>query len=173
MTDDETGRLFVSVLLPDSAVEALAALPRPEIEGVRWTEPENWHVTLRFLGNAPVPEATAAFETITAPGATARLGPRVWRLGQSVAMVPVVGLDDLASAVAAATAGVGEAPERRRFVGHVTVARTRARMPTAALGSEVAAEFDVEQIHLMRSHLDHVGPRYEIVSGRHLSQKLD
>ena len=35
---------------PPEVVARLAALARPTVEGVRWTTPEQWHVTLRFLG---------------------------------------------------------------------------------------------------------------------------
>jgi RNA 2',3'-cyclic 3'-phosphodiesterase len=43
-------RLFVSIGLPDPCRDALAALMTP-IEGVRWTRPEQLHLTLRFLGD--------------------------------------------------------------------------------------------------------------------------
>ena len=44
-------RLFVAVVPPDDVLEAVAALPRPVEPGVRWTRPDTWHVTLRFLGD--------------------------------------------------------------------------------------------------------------------------
>ena len=43
-------RLFIAVWPPPDVVEQVAALPRPPVAGLRWTEPEQWHVTLRFLG---------------------------------------------------------------------------------------------------------------------------
>ena len=52
-------RLFVAVVPPDDVLEAVAALPRPQEPGVRWTRPDTWHVTLRFLGDR-VDEATAS-----------------------------------------------------------------------------------------------------------------
>lgn len=43
-------RLFVSLSLPPPCREALATLMEP-IAGVRWTRPEQLHLTLRFLGD--------------------------------------------------------------------------------------------------------------------------
>lgn len=43
-------RLFVSLALPAPCRDALAELMQP-IEGVRWTRPEQLHLTLRFLGD--------------------------------------------------------------------------------------------------------------------------
>lgn len=43
-------RLFVSLSLPGPCQDALAELMTP-IEGVRWTRPEQLHLTLRFLGD--------------------------------------------------------------------------------------------------------------------------
>lgn len=42
-------RLFVALDPPDAVREALAALPRP-LRGVSWTPPEQYHLTLRFIG---------------------------------------------------------------------------------------------------------------------------
>ena len=42
-------RLFVAVWPPDDVLDRLAVLPRPEVDGLRWTDQDHWHVTLRFL----------------------------------------------------------------------------------------------------------------------------
>jgi len=149
-------------------VAQLAALTRPEVDGVRWTKPEQWHVTLRFIGTADIAEALAAFGEIGARPAQAVMGPVVQRFGRGAAAIPVDGLDRLAAAVVDATAGVGQPPDRRGFVGHLTIARCKTGLPSQALGSDFTAEFGVEEIHLIRSHLDHVGPTYEILSTRDL-----
>ena len=46
-------------------------------------------------------------------------------------VVPVAGLDDMAATIARATASIGEAP-RKRFVGHLTIARVKANVADAA-----------------------------------------
>ena len=54
---DDTGRvrLFVAVWPPESVVEMLLGLDRPEGPELRWTTEPQWHVTLRFLGEVETP----------------------------------------------------------------------------------------------------------------------
>jgi 2'-5' RNA ligase len=163
-----TARLFVAVIPPESVVAALAALPKPDLHGVRWTRPDQWHVTLRFLGTAPQGATAAALAALESPPVRAEVGPSVRRLGGTVAMVPVAGLDQLAAAVRAATGSIGEKTDPRGFLGHITVARSRARIPDAGLGTDIAVGFDVSQVHLLKSCLSHDGARYEVVSARDL-----
>ena len=47
-------RLFVAIALPDSIRADLARHARP-LDGVRWTPPEQLHLTLRFLGDLDGP----------------------------------------------------------------------------------------------------------------------
>ena len=47
-------RMFVALLPPDPVVEDLAEFlaPRQEAgDGLRWTVPDQWHVTLAFFGD--------------------------------------------------------------------------------------------------------------------------
>ena len=105
-------------------VAAVAALARPSLPGVRWTTPDQWHVTLRFLGTAPVDVAVDALSRVAgAPGCEAALGRRPIGLGREVLALPVEGLADLAAAVDTAFAGIGRAPGQREFRGHLTLAR--------------------------------------------------
>ena len=78
--------------------------------------------------------------------------------------MPVGGLDALAAAVGAATAELGERP-RRRFVGHLTLARLhrRAAMPEV-LGALVDGAFDVTAVALVQSRLHPDGARYETLA---------
>ena len=69
---DDTGRvrLFVAVWPPESVVEMLLGLDRPEGPDLRWTTEPQWHVTLRFLGDVddpgPVTEALHAVPEVFA-----------------------------------------------------------------------------------------------------------
>ncbi|HJV08482.1 MAG TPA: 2'-5' RNA ligase family protein, partial [Acidimicrobiales bacterium] len=99
-------RLFVAVWPPDDVLDLVAALERPDVAGLRWTRPDQWHVTLRFLGETELAPVVAALGHVDAPPATATLGPAVGRFGHRVLHVPVAGLDSVASAVVAATAGL-------------------------------------------------------------------
>jgi RNA 2',3'-cyclic 3'-phosphodiesterase len=160
-------RLFVAVVPPDDVLDRLASLRRPARPGVRWTRREQWHVTLRFLGEvdeAAVPAVVAALDAApldaappaaappaAAPPAAAVLGPRVAALGRRVVQIPVAGLDDLAAAVTAATATVGRPPEPRPFQGHVTLARVARGGLRDLVGEPVAATFPVVDVRLVHS----------------------
>ena len=125
-------------------------MPRPAIEGLRWTKPERLHVTLRFLGQCDEAGVQAALAAADLPEAQVTLGPRVNRLGRSVLMVPVQGLDDLAAAVEAAISQVGLPPPDHPFTGHLTVARFK-RQPPAGYRPALEAAFAVTEIALVRT----------------------
>lgn len=153
-------RLFVAVWPPPSVVEAVAhQVPRPPRPGLRWVPPENWHVTLRFLGRADPDEAARALDRLVAGPAEAVVGPAVTTLGRAVVCLPVAGLDRLAAAVVTATAGVGQPPEDRRFTGHLTLARRkgRAAVPT---GTPFSARFEVDEVALVASDTRPSGAEY-------------
>jgi 2'-5' RNA ligase len=145
-------RLFVAALPTGAVIDRLRALPRPDEAGVRWVPESNWHVTLRFLGEGDADEAAELLERLEAPRCRATLGPAVERLGDRQITVPVAGVDGLAAAVGAATRAVGPPPSRP-FVGHLTIARTKPAAPSAVLGAEIRAEFDVTDVALMASNL--------------------
>jgi len=159
-------RLFVAVWPPEDVVAELMALGRKDRRGVRFVHPERWHVTLRFLGECDPGAAHAALDGAVLPAAHARLGPAVDVLAERVLVVPVTGLDGLAAAVTVATADLGE-PPRRRFTGHLSLARidrrARGRLPDT-LGAMVSASFDVEDVALVQSRRDQRGLRYETLA---------
>jgi len=148
----------------------VAGLERPELPAVRWTAPEVWHVTLRFLGgvaaDAVAPVATALGALRSYPPAVAELGPATRRLGRSVLVLPVAGLDGVAAAVDEALAGVGIAREERPFTGHLTVARARGRaaLPGGLSGAPLTASWPVDDVTLVESTLHGArGSRYTVL----------
>jgi 2'-5' RNA ligase len=159
-------RLFIAVVPPEEVLEAVAALPRPSLEGLRWTDREQWHATLRFLGRVDAAEPVVeALSSIGLPGAEAVAGPEVCRFGQRVLHVPVTGLEDVAGAVVRATAGLGQPPEDRPFAGHLTLARVRkgSRVDLRSLcGAAISGCWPVAEVCLIESHLSSAGARYEV-----------
>jgi len=151
-------------------VEALAGLVRPELPAVRWSRPEAWHVTLRFLGGvtpdavAPVAAALEGLRSLSP--VVAELGPVTRRLGRSVLVLPVAGLDGVAAAVDRALAGVGIGREERPFTGHLTLARSRGRasLPGGLSGTPLAASWPVDEVTLVESTLQGArGSRYSVL----------
>lgn len=159
----------MAVWPPPHVVEQLGSLPRPPVEGVRWTTPDQWHVTLRFLGTVPDPGVVvAALGAGPLPRAAATMGPGTECLGPAVLSLPVAGLDMLARTVVAATAGIGKPPENRPFRGHLTLARSRPSAPRRVLRGlapvEVTATWPVEEVTVVSSTLGGAGSRYEILA---------
>lgn len=165
-----SARLFVCVWPDQAAMEALRALHRKDQPGVRFVPEENWHVTLRFLGQAEPGAVAEALADVRVRPAEAVLGPVVDLLSDHSVVVPVDGLGEWAAAVNRATRGLGDSPIRRRFVGHVTLARLsgsvrrgRGRSPEL-LGTPVTARFPARGFDLVVSHLDPAGARYEPIA---------
>jgi 2'-5' RNA ligase len=160
-------RLFVAVWPPPDVVDNLGALERPAVDGVRWTTLDQWHVTLRFLGELPDAAAlSGALRATPLPRAEARMGPVAQRPSPALLWLPVGGLDDLAAAVIGATSGLGERPERG-FRGHLTLARARARSPRSVLRRlpplECAARWEVGEVTVVRSTTGGPGSRYDVL----------
>ena len=156
-------RLFLAVWPPPEIIERIGALPRREQRGVRWLRASNWHVTLRFFGEAEEADVAARLHDAVLPPAQVTIGPAVARLGHGVVAVPVEGLGALAGAVVDVTADVGKPPPHRRFHGHVTVARLRAGARCDLVGTPISGGFDVSEVLLVRSTLHPAGARYEVV----------
>jgi len=160
-------RLWVGVWPPPDVVDALRRVERPARDGVRWTTEDQWHVTLRFLGDVAheeVPELVRALERVALRHAPTRveLGPGLARLGRGQLVVPATGVDRLAADVVRATGHVGLGPEDRPFHGHLTLARARRRavIPEDLAGPELRAGWTAAAVHLVQSHLEPTGSRY-------------
>jgi 2'-5' RNA ligase len=159
-------RLFLAVVPPDDVLASVAALPRPDVAGLRWTTREQWHVTLRFLGRIDEPEVViGALRGVSAPSTEAVLGPATGRFGRRVVHVPVSGLEAVAGAVVTATAAFGQAPEDRPFSGHLTLARSRHGRTDLRpfAGVTVEGRWPVEEFVLFESRLHPHGARYSVV----------
>lgn len=148
--------------------DALEGLPRPHAEGVRWTTRDQWHITLRFLGDASEEQAAATLGAVAANRAEVIVGPAVELLGADVTVAPVQGLDEVAAAVRAATYEVGDPPDPRPFFGHLTLARQKSSS-CPLVGHPIRAEFTAEEVALVRSERRADGARYSIVATHRLS----
>jgi 2'-5' RNA ligase len=161
-------RLFVAVWPPSLVLEEIARLPRPVVPDVRWTTRDQWHVTLRFLGEvASFEEVVESLSATSLPVAEAELGQVVRRLGSGVLCVDVHGLGPVAEAVTTATAAMGRPPESRAFHGHLTLARAGRRGPDlrSLAGTPVQpSRFAVRLVAVVQSHLGRAGARYETVA---------
>ena len=132
-------RLFVGLALPPACQEGLRAmLPalRREAPGrASWTSPGDWHLTLKFLGDAAqdavAPRCAALGAIVWKPFALRVAGggcfpcrsrPRVLWAGVSLGEPEC---RRLAGQVEQAVRPLGFAPESRPFAAHLTIARVR------------------------------------------------
>jgi 2'-5' RNA ligase len=125
-------RLFVALALPFEVKAQLSALAGG-IPGAKWVPPENYHLTLRFIGEIEAwraEEVDAALAAIRAPRFELALaGVGTFEKGGRIQSIHVTAerseaLSRLQSKVEVALQRVGLEPERRRFAPHVTLART-------------------------------------------------
>ncbi len=136
-------RLFVGLELPWEARRRLAMLGGSGVPGARWVPIENFHLTLRFVGEVPAyraEEVDAALAALRAKRFALELagvgifakGGRDTTLWVGVTRNPA--LEHLAGKVETALQRAGLAPERRRFAPHVTLARLDNAAPDKLAG---------------------------------------
>lgn len=182
----ETVRAFVAVELPDAVKDVLWEL-QEKLQSysatriARWVDPWEAHVTLKFLGEVPIPKLPAIVDALD--GVAERREPFTMRLAHLGAFPNVyrptvlwVGVEEgsealvaLAASVEAALRPLGFKPERREFQPHVTLARVRReatprqqRELGELVGPTPVPEFPpttVSHISLMRSLLSPQGSR--------------
>ena len=172
-------RAFFAWELPEGAKAALGALAtelraRPDGDAVRWVKSENYHVTLRFLGNvetAVLPALVAAVraELDAAKPCEVVLGaPHAFPSARQprvivVALEPEAPLAALAERIEAGVVAAGLPAEKRGFRAHLTLGRVRSRRlpsldaPALALGPGALA---VAEVVLLQSDLGRDGSRY-------------
>jgi 2'-5' RNA ligase len=169
------GRVFVAVPLPAEVRLALDdRLQKHTLPG-KVAPPENWHFTLRFLGN--IEEVT--YQRFVAELDTSHLGPRfrvaLGRLGAfpnpKRATVLWVGvsqggdeLSELALTADEAAQAAGLPPEERPFRAHLSLSRIRPQVDVSnliATFGDTGIGWRCETMVVYQSHLGTGGARYE------------
>lgn len=125
-------RLFVALSIPDAVVQSLLLL-QGGVPGARWQAREQFHLTLRFIGEVDGREARAlddALGAIDAPsfemqmhgvGQFGKKQPHtLWAAARKNNL-----LDHLARKVDTAIRRVGQPQDAHKFNPHVTLARLR------------------------------------------------
>lgn len=182
-------RLFIALELDPTLKAAVQTVQESlqQTRVVRWTRPEQWHLTLQFLGETPVsqvePLITVLQDVVSGHtpfelalggvGAFPNLRrPRVIWAGLRSDMTA---LQVLQQAVLAATAGLGFTAESKPFRPHVTLGRIRreatpnqqaqlSRLIQSA-DQKTLGHMRVHQVGLIRSQLQRSGPVYTTLAG--------
>jgi RNA 2',3'-cyclic 3'-phosphodiesterase len=172
----------VAVRPPDevlAAVERTLVPARRSMVGPRWATPEQWHLTLQFLGPVRVvSEVVTAVEAAAAsrPAFAFRLGgggafPTL-RRGRVIWIGAAEGGEEMTSLAAAVTGALGPAgyeAEGRRFSPHLTVARLRVPADVAtvvaAMGPDpVGPTWTVDEVTVYQSRLSPKGSSYSALA---------
>jgi RNA 2',3'-cyclic 3'-phosphodiesterase len=172
-------RLFIGVQLDGAVVRELSALCvrlRPGTDGLRWSAPESWHITLQFLGSTTEEQ----YACVAARLSEIRSAPVPIRLGGvgiferagifHVGVEPTDGLVALKQQVTARTGPCGFEPEDRPYRPHITLARTKGdagRRQLKQLKERLKVqpqfkEFTAREFLLYESHLGAGGSKYEV-----------
>jgi 2'-5' RNA ligase len=173
-------RLFTGIEIPAETARDLADM-RGGIFGARWMEPENYHVTLRFIGDV---DARTADEIADMLDEVRRARVKIaferldWFGGDRPrAIVAKVKADpalmDLQAAQERRMRRLGLPPETRNYMPHVTLARLRSTSPMAvadyfhARAGLRAAPFDAPRF-VLYSARDSVGGGPYLVEAEYL-----
>jgi 2'-5' RNA ligase len=182
----ETFRVFIALPAPDAIkaeLEALQRRLREQLPGdsMRWTGPEQIHLTLKFLGDVPSDKLEDLSKAVAkACQAFAPLHLRAERIGffPQIRFPRVVWAwvhDDLRqlpllhSAINEATRRFTSQPEEKDFTGHLTLGHTRnIKSAQARLLAEIAQELSdrsfgawtADAVEIMRGRLSSSGSEY-------------
>lgn len=129
-------RLFTGLSVPDQIIDTLSAL-RGGLSGARWISAENYHITLRFLGDIDEGTAHDAFLIlgriertifpVTIDGITVFGGDRPRALVAKIVSSPA--LMELQAEHERLLRRLGFPAETRKFTPHITLARLRDTSP--------------------------------------------
>lgn len=168
-------RLFTALEIPLTLRQRLSVLQKG-LEGVRWVEPEDFHITLRFLGDIPEDLAADADDALAQipftpfdveiEGVGAFGGPKPHAIYAGVK--PSAELTLLQSRQESAMRRIGLPPETRNFTPHVTLARLNRIEPEpvyryiAANNLFLCPRFTAERVALMSSRPSRGGGPYVV-----------
>lgn len=184
-------RLFVAVELSPGVRRKLMDAQRrlaPECPDVRWTREDALHLTVRFIGDAPVGQVEALAKALTAQAREVEpVDLRVEGLGcfPPAGRVRVIwagaeeetgDLARLAENVDRALAELGYPSDGKPFRPHITLGRLKEDRSGGAVRRAVeGATFrggveGVDELVLMTSDLSSRGPRYSVISHHALGE---
>ncbi len=178
-------RLFVAIVPPEEVLEDLAEHLGPRREAgpdLRWTDPQQWHLTLAFMAQVAerrlddlgerLGRVARRHTPLVLRVAGAGCFPHVARARILFAGVedPGAGLPDLARGVRGVAAKAGADPDGGRFRAHLTLARlprpADATRWVRVLEGYAGPQWVADELTLVESHLGQGRggrPRYEVV----------
>jgi len=182
----EKFRLFVAISIPEAVRDEIIRVQR-ELQPlvprnvVRWAKPDQFHLTLRFLGDVPVDGVEDLKKSV---GAVCRNARPLFLRGEGVGFFPNsrlprviwVGINDgegrlveLQKQIEAAVSPFSLEPGEKNFKGHATLGRLKNPRPAdtrdlaaraQSLEKRLFGEWTVHEIEIIRSKLSPAGARH-------------
>lgn len=192
-------RLFVAITIPD-AVRAEIIRVQRQLQplapqgAVRWTRPEQFHLTLRFLGDVPSDRVPALQESVRMVCAGA---PELHLRAQGIGFFPHarsprviwVGINDgenqltqLQKKIEGAVRSFTKEQGNERFTGHVTLGRfkqfkrleiRRLMSCVETMKDQLFGEWTARKIEIIRSELSPTGAHYISLAGLRLGRRIE
>mgnify|MGYP001160908556 FL=1 len=159
-------RAFISVPLPEVVRASFLDLDRTQ-QGISWSNPEQWHITIQFFEDVDIEKVKNLFSGMNAHKALAVIGPEVARLGKEVLVVPVDGLSDLVEEVRA-TMSTESSVEALPYVGHITLGRIKKNLDAELEGRSVEGSFQVNRLLLVESYPTPSGHTHCVIGSQSL-----
>lgn len=111
-------RCYVSLQPPPEVIDAVAAVRGTEDGRLRWSDPADYHVTLRFYPDVDRDRLVETLQAFSYPPVDVTGGPAVQEMFDKVVALPISGADELVGAIEAATRSLS--PLDHPFRGHLT-----------------------------------------------------
>jgi 2'-5' RNA ligase len=193
MADDsstEKLRLFVAIPMPETVRNEITGVQRElrrlvSHDAIRWTKPEQFHLTLRFLGDVPAERVAALQEAVNS---VCRASPALHLRAQGTGFFPNARsprviwagvndgegrLADLQKKIEGAVQPFTKEPGTERFAGHVTVGRVKIlkrheieelAAHAQAVKDRLFGEWTAGEVELIRSDLSPGGACHTLLA---------
>lgn len=172
-------RLFIGIPLSPAVAHELSLVSarfHEKDDGLRWSVPESWHITLQFLGNTSPEQYSCVADRLRelrSPPVSIQLESLGFfdRAGVFFAGVRLTQeLAALQQEVLAATAPCGFPAEDRSYHPHITLARSKGRegrhgiqrLRNKIQRQPAFAAMDAREFLLYESYTEASGSRYEV-----------
>ncbi|RFT16066.1 MAG: 2'-5' RNA ligase [Candidatus Saccharicenans subterraneus] len=183
-------RTFIAIDLSQEIKNRLTAAVKqlkPLATGIKWVAPENYHLTLKFMGEVAesrIEDIKAILDNLSGKYQKFNLvarGTGSFPPGQSRMRVIWVGLEagpelfSIQAELEEALSQQGFEKEERPFSPHLTIGRAREpqrqdrlKAELDRLGQQEFGSMEVKEIELFQSILRPEGPEYRIISRHYL-----
>lgn len=179
--NSEQLRLFIGIPLSQNVREKLIEITeslRQDINGVRWVPSQNWHVTIKFLGNAKVDLVPDIMDVVNSVSVFLPFELGIGEIGAfsslASARVVWVGAYDesgtihkIYNKIENGVKMLGFPGEKRVYNPHITIGRSKKQAVSisdeAVEGFKCKFSLPVNQVVLYKSELKRSGAEYSVL----------